>query len=579
MNDEATNGEEIVVKGLPASNGIILGKATVYRRKSPVIRSDTIDTDRVEFHIDQFEKAREKAAAELARMSEKEMDESTSEIINAQIEMVNDPELGKRVKNLISDELHTVDYAIHRVFKDYLSILEQAGNKRAKERVPDISDIRDRLIQLASNQKAGEDIPENTVIIAREVSPREVIRFSEKKIAGLVTDSGGPTSHAAIIARSMGIPAVVGAHQASKIVKDQDEVAVDGENGLVFINPGEKTRENVREKIIQREKVLEELQSISEKPAVTRDGREFILRANIEFEQEIESLRKYRAEGIGLLRTESIYLEKQHFEDHQKQKTFYKAIVEGAGRYPVTIRLFDAGGDKFFNIGGSESNPFLGWRGIRMLLDEPKLLEEQLKAILEVAGEHPRQVQLLVPMISDLDEILKLKETIYQVQAKLIKSGLPVDENVKLGIMVEVPSVVVMAPVFARHVDFFSIGTNDLTQYALAADRGNELISRLYNQHHPAVWKMIHKVVTAGMQEKIEVAVCGELAADPVSAACLLGMGVHELSMSPTALPVVKSELIGHTHEEMKILAEKVLECTTLQEVEELFSGWKSKKN
>ncbi|MGD8428168.1 MAG: phosphoenolpyruvate--protein phosphotransferase [Balneolaceae bacterium] len=576
MNKEP-NSKEFALKGTPGSPGIVIGKTSLYKRNRPIVSNTKIDDQKIKKQVTDFREARKRAEKELTQMLQAQSDGSAEELIQAQIEMINDPELSERVESEINEHNQPADSAVLKVFEQYLDMLKQNHDAAIRERSVDISDTRDRLIQILHNHEADE-VKEGTILVARELSPREVIEFSDRKIKGIIIDRGGTTSHAAIIARAMNIPMVVGMRNITKVLEADATVVLDGQNGKIIVNPGESTLRKYRDLINQQIKASTDLQSVCDEPNLTADGNSFVLRANIEFEEELKMVKKYRAEGIGLLRTESVYLRREHFGKKEKQEAFYEAIVEQIVPQPVTIRLFDAGGDKFFRGHKKEQNPFLGWRGIRMLLDNEKLLRNQLQAILKTAGKFKGVVRILVPMISTLQEFTRVKQLMISVQEELSENGLDIDKNVQLGIMVEVPNVAMQAEFFAEHADFLSIGTNDLTQYILAVDRGNERISVLYDQRHPVIWRLINQVAKAARITNTPISVCGELAADPLSACCLMGLGINELSMSPTVLPMVKRKLRSYSLSKMEELGNNVLACNTIDEVNQLFSDWNSTK-
>ncbi|MDX1585265.1 MAG: phosphoenolpyruvate--protein phosphotransferase [Balneolaceae bacterium] len=564
---------EFELKGAPASSGSVIGEAFVYKKKEFDIQSSTIKKGEVLDHINEFKKARIRMESELQEMRESSGSNEASDIIDAQIEMVNDPVLADQIEKLIKDELYSAEFAIQRAFEDYIRLMKNSENPLARERSIDISDIRDRLLEYINRDSEGVGIETGCILVAQDLSPREVISLTNYHISGIIMDRGGVTSHAAIIARSLGIPAVVGAKTATESISTDRKVALNGDSGKIFVNPTPLTVKKFEDTIEENRKRDERLSEVIEKESHTSDGHPFILRANIEFPEELDQVREMKAAGIGLLRTESIYMEKEHFEDLAKQKEFYRTIMGGTGSEPVIMRLFDAGGDKIFDEKQKEQNPFLGWRGIRLLLDKKELLREQLEAILTIAGEHPGRIKILVPMVTVLEELTELKREIDSVQEKLQSEGKDTDE-VPLGIMVEVPSVALKIDKFVEMVDFVSIGTNDLTQYVLAVDRGNELIADIYDQRHPAVWELIGKVADSANRHDKQVTVCGELASDPVASACMLGMGISDLSMAPSKIAQVKHLLISRSHAEMKTLAEEVLDCGTTGEVKNLFENW-----
>lgn len=570
MKDSVTT-EELVLSGAPAAPGIAMGRTSLYRRSRPTVSRQNITDDEIDHQLSQFEKALDEAEEEIRKLQDTQENGEIKELLQAHIEMINDPDLRKRVEIEIKKYNQPADAAIKKVFGTYLDLMDNQKGL-LQERSIDIEDIRDRLIHIINNNDIQDEIEQGSILIAEELSPREVIEFSEQNIRGIVMDRGGTTSHAAILARSMQIPTVVGVEDASSSIGARELAILNGDHGEVVVNPTPATQAKYEELMARSAEEQSEREKICKSPNTTSDGSSFSLQANIEFKEELAAVRSVRAEGIGLLRTESLYLRHDQFGDEEQQKAFYQSILKGTNSHPVTIRLFDAGGDKFFDHGQEEHNPFLGWRGIRMLLDERALFQEQLRAILETAVQYPGRVRLLVPMVSSLQEIAAIKELIKETEVELAAKINAADIDIQLGIMVEVPSVAMQAEYYAEQVDFLSIGTNDLTQYLLAVDRGNERISGLYSQRHPAVWKMIQHVAEAGRATSRPVSVCGELASDPAAACCLLGLGINELSMTPGALPMVKKALCSHSLDEMKKLASQVSESITVSDVEDAFS-------
>ena len=575
MSKSAKHNKQLL-KGSPGSPGIAIGRCSLYQRQRPSVSDKLLDDSQTDHHLKCFREAREEAEQELEMMLENQADDSVNDLIRTQIEMLNDPELSDQVEREIIENNKPADSAIQDVFESYLQVIRQ-NHDEGLDRSVDIADVRDRLIQILHDHT--DDIVEGTILVARELSPREVIEFSTRNIKGIIMDSGGTTSHAAIIARSMNIPTVVGLKNATDVIGDEQRVILDGSNGEVLVSPNEEMLEKYRQLKDQQVAAEANFEDICKRPNKTIDGHSFSLKANLEFIEELSTVQKYGAEGIGLLRTESIYLSRQNFRDQDHQQRFYESILEITEPRPVTIRLFDTGGDKFFEEGDREQNPFLGWRGIRMLLDERDLLRSQLTAILSAAAKYRGRVRILIPMISTLDELLEVREIMESIQEELEDEGINTDPKIQLGIMVEVPSVAIQADLFARHADFLSIGTNDLTQYVMAVDRGNERISKLYDQRHPAMWKMINKVAEAAEKENISVSVCGELASNPIAACCLVGLGIKNLSMNAVVLPTVKQMLRAHSFTDMQQLGQKVLESDTLDEINQLFSNWKEKTN
>lgn len=565
--------QEVLLSGAAAAPGIAVGKASLYRQRRPRIYGQNIADDQVDHQLERFEKALDIAREELDSLRAEQDHEDASDLLQTQIQMLHDPDLRSRIKTEIKDNNKAADAAIDKVFGDYLNVMKKQEGL-LKERSVDISDVRDRLIQIVNNEDGKPRFDPGTILVAHNLSPREVIEFSENNIAGIIMDKGGTTSHAAILARAMQIPAIVGVKDASDTIGAEELLILDGVEGSIVVNPSTETRKKYDERISSVAEEHSREQALCQQKSKTADGHSFVLRANVEFQEELNFVDAYQAEGIGLLRTESMYLYQSSFRDEEKQCDFYRTVLKATEPHPVTVRLFDAGGDKFFDLGQEEQNPFLGWRGIRMLLDQRPLLEQQLKAILKSAGSYPGRTRILVPMVTTLEEVEIINKTVQNLQEKLKEENYEVDEEVEVGLMVEVPNVAVQAEDFARKTDFLSIGTNDLTQYLLAVDRGNERISNLYDQRQPAVWRLIQMVADAGQKTGTPVSVCGELASDPVAACCLLGMGINELSMTPALLPKVKQALCAHTLEEMNQLASHVLKCTTTAEVDTLFSNF-----
>lgn len=573
---ETLKEREIQLSGLPASPGIAIGEACLYKREEAIVRPVKIASEDADRQFRRFTEAKEATLEELARIHKMANDEESAEIIEAQREIVNDPELETRVESLITDENYNVDYAIYEAFRSYIDIINASDNQYLKDRVIDIQSIRDRLIQITRKRSADPKIRPSSIVVTDELTPGEVVKFAAQDMKALVMDSGGLTSHTSIIAHSMGITSVVGTKRISQLIREGDTIIVDGDQGKVILRPSEETLDDYQEILKKQRKRIARQKKILKLPSVTKCGQPFTLRANMEFEEELPNLEKFQAEGIGLLRTEALYITRGHFEDSQAQERFYRNMVKSVEDHTVTIRLFDAGGDKFVERPFKEDNPFLGWRGIRMLLSERDLLREQLSAILKVAGQYPGRVKILLPMVSSLEEVLDVKEEILRVQDKMKARGLPIDHQLQLGIMVEVPSVAIQADDFAKHVDYFSVGTNDLTQYTLAVDRGNELISGLYQQTHPAVWKLIRNTMDAAERNGVGMGVCGEIASNPVAAACLIGMGIYDLSMAPASIPEVKETLISHTLRELKELTDSVESAVTYTEINQIFKEWKN---
>ncbi len=562
--------EEKIIHGLAGSEGIAVGPVWLIDNAKQAVSAKKIRPIQIRTHLKRFAKAKELFLEELELLSVN-LDSATKEIFEAQKHIVTDVDIDARVNQLIEKDRFSVDYSIYDTFGQFIEKLKESGSELFKQRIVDLENLRDRLIELTNDKGKQYKIPKDSVLVVKEISPTDLVAYHDQGISALVMDKGGITSHAAIIAQSLNIPCVVSAKTAVISAKNSEKVIVDSNEGTIIFNPNSSTLNDYKAKIKEFNRVTKENLKLKEQ-SVTKDGFTFHLRANVEFIQELDQVKKSGAEGIGLLRTEALLyggLEKRSFEE---QSMFYNQILnESTG--VCTIRLFDVGGDKLKIKTGDEDNPFLGWRGIRMLLDEREMLETQLMAILAVSGKYQGRIQILVPMVTDIFEIREVKAILALVQNKLDQQGVPYDNYIKLGIMVEVPSVALLASHFSKEIDFFSIGTNDLTQYALAVDRGNERICSLYQHKHPAVWQLIYQTVYAAKKNNIQLSVCGELAGDPIGAATLVGLGVNDLSMSTHSIPKIKHLLSTNTQQKFKELAQKVMNSSTLAEVNSTFKA------
>lgn len=560
----------IEFKGVPAAGGIGIGKAHILEERHNEVSPEKIHQDDIQLNIDKCNRAFGALKEEFVKLKEDAVGE-VADIIDAQIESLKDPELYKTILHKIESERYEAEYAIFSTLNEYIHIMENADADWLNERTIDLIAIRDQLIDVARNKKQAEDLEPGSVVFATNVSPTSMIELSKNSIAGLVMQKGGLTSHAVILAQSLDIPCVIGVEWKVKRFKNGEEAIVDGDLGVVVVGPSESELRANEERKKTQQKKAEKILQISKKPSETACGKRFKLQANVEFLEELPKIKTHGAEGVGLLRTETILFQKKGF-DINAQLDFYRIVVEASDNSDVTIRLFDAGGDKLLDDMDTESNPFLGWRGIRMLLDEDELLGNQLEAIYRLSGEFKGRIKLLAPMVSCVSEIHRLKKKIMEVKEKLTEEGINFDQNLPIGVMVEVPSIALMADRVAKEVDFFSIGTNDLTQYTLAVDRGNEKISSLYQPYHPAIWKLIKMTLDGANKSNIPVTVCGEMASKPKTAACLFGLGIENLSMTTNALPMVKSMLCSHKMNDMRILSEQVMNANSPDEVQILMN-------
>mgnify|MGYP003109313918 CR=1 FL=1 len=567
MNADIADTKEKHFNGRGVGVGVGIGKSVVIDIESAEVEPNSISEKDVETHKKKFSKANKGLTEELELLAKELTDKSTREIIEAQLQIIQDPEIEKSVSAIIEEKLLTVEYAIYSTYCKFIERLKESGSELFKQRIVDLEDIRDRLIAIVCNHTHKHPVKKGDVVVAKDISPTELVAFYEKGMAGLVMEKGGPTSHAAIIAKSLGLPCVVSVKKATKNIDAGEQLILDSESGMLICHPDKETLKSYRKKQKDRLKLsARKCREVFE----TKDGHPYQLLANIEFEAELPKVAEHGARGIGLLRTESLLFGSRIRKGQEDQEVFYSHILEGT-EGPVTIRLFDVGGDKTTTRASKEDNPFLGWRGIRLLLDEKQLLQNQLKAILKVSGKYPGRIKVLVPMVSVMDEVDSIKKELEEAREAVTSEGYAVDEGIQLGLMVEVPSVAISARKFAREVDFLSIGTNDLTQYTMAVDRGNERISALFQHYHPSVLQLIKTTQEGASEEGADLSVCGELAGDPVGVAFLIGAGISDLSMLPHSIPEIADLLSSFTKKEFEAFAESALNSSSDKQVKELF--------
>ncbi len=568
----AKDHKPIHLNGKASSQGIGIGAAWILKNIQVTVRPEKISDEEIKSHINKFHEAVSKLRVQFEQLQEM-ADKEASEIIDAQVQTLDDPELHRLIHQKVEEHNFGVEYAIFSTFNEYIQLMEASGASWLEERTIDIITIRDQLIEAVRNRRRNITVSEGDVVFAIDISPTVMIELSRVKIAGIVMQKGGQTSHAVILSQSLGIPCVIGVKWNHLNIPKGVPVLIDGENGDVVLWPDENEVADFKKRLASYRRSVADMQKSASMPHETGCGKPFAVRANVEFEEELPRIALHGAKGVGLLRTETILFRKRGLSVSD-QEAFYSRVLKASGSEPVTIRLFDAGGDKLLDEEEEESNPFLGWRGIRLLLDKEELLRNQFEAILRVSGVNPGRVQILVPMVSAMEEVNRTKEILESVKSQLRENETSFDENIRFGIMVEVPAVALLAETFAQKVDFFSIGTNDLTQYTLAADRGNEKISGLFQPFHPAVWELIRLTIEGASAAGIPVAVCGEMASRPAAAACLMGMGITDLSMTTNAIPAVKELLCSSTLKEMEILAKKTTQAESTSEIQGLFSGF-----
>lgn len=559
-------------KGIAASPGIFIGKIFIKKDKELDIEKREVYDHREE--LKRLKEAREKAKKQLKKVKNsaaEKFGEKKAEIFEAHLMFLDDPELIPNIESKIRDEKINAEAAVQEVVEHYARIFANMDNEYMQAREDDVKDVGKRLIKiLLGVEELSEEIEDEAAVVTRELRPSETAQLNNDKVKALVTRGGSRTSHTAIIARSLEIPAVVG-------VKDdiidcryqQGEIIVDGNQGRVIIEPDEKTKEKYKKRLQKYKKEQEKLQTFKEKKAVTKDGTAIEVAGNIGNLADVDAVLEKGGEGIGLFRTEFLYMDREKLPTEEEQFEVYRDVVEKMGDKPVIIRTLDIGGDKdlpYLEL-KEELNPFLGYRAIRLCLDRPKLFKPQLKAILR-AGYYGN-VKLMYPMVSSVEEVLKANEVLEECKKELAESNKDFAEQIEVGIMIEVPSAVRIGDFLAREVDFFSIGTNDLIQYAVAVDRTNDDIADMHTPYHPALLRFIKESIEHAHNNDLWIGMCGEAAGDELLLPFLLGAGLDEFSMSAVSILKIKKLLNRWSISEAKKVAEDALRLATAGEVEE----------
>lgn len=560
-------------KGIAASPGIAIGKAYIYKNIEIKVEPRKINDDEIELELEKLNHSIKISKEQLEKIKENTMEklgEDKAKIFEAHLMVLEDPVLFSEIEEKIKTEKTCAEYAVKTVIDGYIDIFSAMEDDYMRERAADIKDVGERIIRniLGIPIKNLSELDETVIIIAKDLTPSDTAQLDKNKVLAFATDMGGRTSHTAIMARSLEIPAVVGLKEISDNVKDGDIVIIDGLNGLLLVNPDEETLRSFEEKRIDYLKMKEEMKKLLLLSAETKDKKRKVeLSANIGTPKDVKGALENGAEGIGLYRTEFLYMDREEMPSEEEQFNAYKEVAEAMKGKPVIIRTLDIGGDKklpYLNM-PEELNPFLGFRAIRLCLDREDLFKTQLRAILRASAYG--KIRIMYPMISGLDEIRKANEILKEAKNELRREGVAFDENIEVGIMVEIPSAAICADLLAKEVDFFSIGTNDLIQYTLAVDRMNEKIAYLYEPFHPAIIRLIKNVIDASHKAGKWTGMCGEMAGEPVAVPLLLGLGLDEFSMSSTSIPLAKKIIRSFEYDEAKELAEKALMMDNPEEI------------
>lgn len=563
------------MQGIPASPGITLGEAYPLYDEKIIVPRKRIKEKLVEEEALRFKKALAKTKLEILAIHKRiarEMGVEKARIFGAHLMVLEDEVLISEVIAKLRKENLAVEYIFWEVLKKYLKVLSKSEDEYLRERVSDISDVGRRILKnlLGTEHRSLEDLKKKTVIVAYDLSPSDTAVMHRGNAIAFVTDIGGRTSHTAIMAKSLEIPAVVGLETVTSSVRDGSRIIVDGNRGLAIINPSRATIKKYLAEKKRFEKFEKHLVKLKNLPAKMLDGREIKLSANIELAADAPGVIAHGARGIGLYRTEYFYMNRTDLPGEDEQYEAYRWVAEQVRPYSTIVRTLDLGGDKFlsqFEV-PHDMNPFLGWRAIRFCLARPDIFKTQLKAILR-ASQHGK-LKIMYPMISGVGELRQANAILKEAKKELEKESIPFDKNIEVGSMIEVPSAALTSDVLAKESDFFSIGTNDLIQYALAVDRVNEKIAYLYEPAHPAVLRLIKMVVDNAHREKIWVGMCGEMAGDVAFTLILLGLGLDEFSAPPIVIPEIKRIIRAVRYKEVKKIAEKALKLSTGEEVRRL---------
>src|SRR5664280_1882637 len=570
---ETLHKGERVFRGIPVSAGVCRGKILLFGKVQHSIVKRQIEEAQLPEELNRLEKALVQTRQEILDVQHKvsqAMGAEEGSIFDAHLLVLEDRTLIDEVVRVISGEKVNAEYAFHHVAERYASTLAAIEDDYLRERAGDMRDVTGRVLNNLLGQQGGADVrnlKEPCIIIRHDLTPSNTAQMDRSKVLGFATDIGSKTSHTAIMARSLRIPAVVGLKTASEEMENGQYALLDGFNGIVIINPTDQTLFEYGQLIRKQVTLEEKLRDIISKPAVTLDGHRVFLSANIEQAADTQAVLESGAEGVGLFRTEYLYISRDHLPSEEEQYQAYRQVVTALKPHSVLIRTFDLGGDKFLSHlqVPTEMNPFLGWRAIRFCLQQREIFRNQLRAILRASAEG--NVKMMYPMISGLDELNQANALVDEYKAELRKEGVPFDEHMEIGAMIEIPSAALIADSLAKRVKFFSIGTNDLIQYSLAVDRMNEKITHLYEPTHPAILRLIKITIDAARRNKIQVSVCGEMAGDPVLAPLLLGLGVDELSAAPSLVPQIKFMVRRLKMSEATALAEFAMGCESPTEI------------
>ncbi len=571
-----------MLKGIQASSGIAIGKVFLFLEEEDLsVCPRSLNKEEIKKEVHHFREGLYFVRKEMLQMKDKllrTLGREHSRLIDAHLMILDDPLLTRDVPKKIESHALNAEWVVYEVTEKVIKTLEAVEDNYFRQRTEDILALRRKIIAyLIGKEKVSlTNLPQDIIIVAHNLTPQDTINLKEEEVIGFATDVGGKTSHTSLLAQSFEIPAVVGLKDITRQVKNGDILIIDGDEGIVILNPDEQTVLTYQEKHRNYLQEKEELRNLVGLKAVTLDGHQVNLGANIERPEEMELVQRYGAEGIGLYRTEFLYLDREDLPSEEEQYGKYVRVVKSV--YPdwVIIRTLDLGGDKLFpqipefkdTSPPQERNPFLGLRSIRFCLRYPEILKAQLRAILRASAEG--KLKILFPMVTRLDELSQVKQILEEVKESMRKKNIPFDEKVEIGILIEVPAAALITGLFAEEVDFFSIGTNDLIQYTLAVDRGNENVANLYEPSHPSIIRLIKQIIVSAKSKGKWIGTCGEMAAEPLFTVMFIGMNIDGLSVPASQVPKVKKVIRAISYSEAQKLAEKIYSAKDKNVIDEI---------
>ncbi len=573
ISEHSAASEEIVLRGVPASPGIAIGKAVVLKKDGIVVEERSVDDPSLE--LDRLQKSLERSTYELEKVYNTAFEKIGSDkakIFEAQLLMISDPIFVDAIKQRIVAERKNAEFVVADEFSRQIEQLRKSDSEIFKLRAFEIEDVRNRIIRNLADAKLKSRFEGTPIVVTSELTPADAVLLSRNAVLGYASDFGGARSHASILSRSLEIPAVVGLKEATKHAHDGMDLILDGYRGVVVMNPTGSTVKKYSERKSWCERLDAELLAEANEPALTTDGRRIFVEANIELLEELPLLKPHGADGVGLFRTETLIINSEAIPDEETQFEIFKKAAEDAYPNPVVYRTFDIGGDKMFVQDHAEANPFLGWRGIRMMLDRPELLKDQFRAILRASAYG--KCKIMYPMVATVDEVTRANEIFDEAKRSLDSQKVNYDKKIEVGVMIEIPSAALLSKEIARHVSFLSIGTNDLTQYLLAVDRTNELVANVYEEFHPAVLRTIKYIIDAGHDAGVKVAMCGEMAGNPLATVMLLGMGLDEFSAVSSVLPILKKIIRDTNYKSARKFARQLLKIDSPAEIKKALNEY-----